>query len=172
MRPVEIVGLMLGILLAMDVTSHLPVAYSNMLRALEESTAAEDLLHQLGSQARYISIFLCCCFPEENKPIFLDTGLRRNCDVGAPFFSHFFSIAYVRSLDAARAPKGVAVQITFINPPPHINILLLFQDDVKPHLQELQDKPMTSRLYSQRRRCRGEKILKWQTQTLLAAMCS
>lgn len=54
MRPVEIVGLMLGILLAMDVTSHLPVAYSNMLRALEESTAAEDLLHQLGSQARYI----------------------------------------------------------------------------------------------------------------------
>ena len=67
MRPVEIVGLMLGILLAMDVTSHLPVAYSNMLRALEESTAAEDLLHQLGSQARYISIFAAAFRKKRNQ---------------------------------------------------------------------------------------------------------
>ena len=105
MRPVEIVGLMLGILLAMDVTSHLPVAYSNMLRALEESTAAEDLLHQLGSQARYISIFLCCCFPEEKKPIFLDTGYvagsRRNCDVGC-FFS--LTLSLLRTYAASMLP--------------------------------------------------------------------
>lgn len=74
MRPVEIVGLMLGILLAMDVTSHLPVAYSNMLRALEESTAAEDLLHQLGSQARYISIFLCSAFRKKRNQYFWTLG--------------------------------------------------------------------------------------------------
>ena len=69
MRPVEIVGLMLGILLAMDVTSHLPVAYSNMLRALEESTAAEDLLHQLGSQARYIYFSLLLLSGRRNQYI-------------------------------------------------------------------------------------------------------
>ena len=52
MRPTETVGLMLGLLLAIDVTSHLPAAYSDMMRALVDSTKAELFLDQLGSQAR------------------------------------------------------------------------------------------------------------------------
>lgn len=52
MRPITIFALLLGLLLSLDVSSHLLTAYNDMLRALDESSKSETLLDHLGLEAR------------------------------------------------------------------------------------------------------------------------